>query len=102
MALIRSAAVLLPGLLNLQPERQHGLLFFPKNPQKKDGVCQTSIQAASLENAGVQETPFLTPHNNSLLRARIYSNFKKVVICAVPPQTHPPSDTHTDNSKQVK
>lgn len=62
MALICSAAVLLPSLLNLQPERQHGLLFFPKNPQKKGRVYQASMQAASSETMGVQEMPFLTPH----------------------------------------
>lgn len=60
------------------------------------------MQAASSESMGVQEFPFLTPHNKSLLHAHIYSNLKRIIMYVVPPRTHPPLDTHIDNSEQIK
>lgn len=75
--------------------------FFPKNPQKKGKVYQASMQAASSETMGVQEFPFLTPHNKSLLHAHVYSNLKRVIMCVVPPQTQLPLDTHIDKGNRL-
>lgn len=46
------------------------------------------MQAAISETVGVQETPFLPPHNKSLLHAHIYSNLKRIIIYVVPPPKH--------------
>lgn len=74
------------------------LVIFPEeSPEAGQGLSDINV---SSETMGVQETPFLTPHNKSLPYAHIYSALRRIFIHVVHPQTHPPLGTH--NSEQIK
>lgn len=51
------------------------LVIFPKeSPEAGQGLSDINV---SSETMGVQETPFLTPHNKSLPYAHIYSALRR-------------------------
>lgn len=88
MALICSAAVLLPGLLNLQPERQHGLLFFSKeSPEERQSLSGINA-SCKLGNHGCPGVPF--PNTTQQIIApctRLFKSQKGYYVCGTPTNT---------------